>query len=100
MGTLLALLVFLGVAVAAIAVGTRISLYFYSQNALGTHSMTTDTTQTFPVERNIVQRAGQLRYEESDAISARYAWSGLAVIAAIVLLTVMAVISLMGGVIH
>jgi len=100
MGTLLALLVFLGVAVAAIAVGTRVSLYFYSQNALDTHSMTTDTTQTFPVERNIVQRTGQLHYEESDAISARYAWSGLAVIAGIVLLTVMAVISLMGGVIH
>lgn len=100
MGTILALLVFLGGAIAAIAIGTRISVYFYTQNALGTHPWTADTNSSLPVERNVVEQVGRIHYEESDAISSRYAWGSLVVIAGIVLAIVVAVVSVLSAFLH
>jgi hypothetical protein len=100
MGTILALLVFLGGAIAVIAIGTRISVYFYTQDALGVHSWTTDTNQSLPVERNVVEQVGRLHYEASDAISSRYAWSGLAVMSGVALVVVIAAISVISGFVH
>lgn len=100
MGTILALLVFLGGAIAAIAIGTRISVYFYTQNALGTHPWTADTNTSLPVERSVVEQVARIHYEESDSISSRYAWGSLAVIAGVALVIVVTVISVLSTFLH
>ena len=100
MATILGLLLLLGGAVAIIAIGTRVSLYFFTQDVLGVHPYSTHNTRAATLEQTTLEHSGTLHSAETFSKSSRYAWSGLALIAIISVIAILGLITVLGGVVH
>jgi hypothetical protein len=99
MGALLGLF-FLGGTLAVMLLGTRVSLYFFTQNVLEGRPATTQYIQPAIAEQTTLERSSSLSSTETISASSRYAWGGLALIAIFILLAVLAMITIMSGVFH
>src|SRR5215467_512920 len=98
MSTILSLLALLGGATAVIAIGTRISLYFYRQEVLEVHPRMARQAQASPSEARLpLEPSGTWSMADSISASTRYAWIGLGVIACIVLLAILVIAGLLSG---
>ena len=98
MGPILILLVFLGGTMMLIVGGTRVSLYLFTQNALGTHHVVAE--KPLPVQEPVVERPVYYRVAEAGNTSARYARGSLMVIGSILLLTLIAAVTMLSGILH
>src|SRR5947207_2506200 len=98
MGPILILLVFLGGTMMLIVGGTRVSLYLFTQNALETNHV--EAEKTLLVQEPVVERPVYYRVAEAGNTSARYARGSLMVIGSILLLTVVAAVSMLSGILH
>ncbi len=99
METILGLLLFLGGAVAMIAIGMSISTYFFTQDVLGVHPYSTNDTRAASLGQAALERTGTV-HAETFSKSSRYAWSGLALIAIISVIAILVLIATLGGVVH
>ena len=98
MSTILSLLALLGGATAVIAIGIRISLYFYRQDVLEVHPLIARRAQASPAEAQILlERSTPWSMAGSISAGARSAWIGLGAIACIVLLAVLVIAGLLSG---
>lgn len=97
MTTILTLLALLGGAIVIIAIGTRISLYFYMQNALETHQLSAQN-QAGQVDSTMVERSSTGQLMETESVSARYAWMGITITLGIIVVAILAAITMIGGV--
>jgi hypothetical protein len=89
MSTILSLLALL-VGATAVIIGTRMSLYFYRQEALEVRPPLARRAQASPSEAQIpLERSAPWYLADSVSASSRYAWIGLGVIASIVLLAIL-----------
>ncbi len=83
-----------------IAIGTRMSLYFYRQEVLEVHPHMARQAQVSPSEAQIpLERSGTWYMADSISASTRYAWIGLGVIACIVLLAILVIAGLLSGIV-
>ncbi|TMF41980.1 MAG: hypothetical protein E6I32_19205 [Chloroflexi bacterium] len=98
MGPILILLVFLGGTVMLIVGGTRVSLYLFTQNALGTHHVVAE--KPLPIQERVVERPVYYPVAEAGNTSARYARGSLLVIGSISLLTLIAAVTMLSGILH
>lgn len=94
MEPILILLVFLGGTMIVIVGGTGVSLYLFTQKALGNHP------NHVVVEKPVVERPVYYRAVETEDTSSRYARGSLMVIGSILLLTMMAAVSILSGIPH
>ncbi len=88
--------VFLGGAILVILLGTRVSLYFH--NAGGFPTVTHTTLPT--TEQTTLARSGRLSSADSISSSSRYAWGGLAMIFFLMVVAIVAIITIVSGVVH
>lgn len=96
--TILSLLALLAGAAAVIAIGTRISLYFYTQEELKTHPIIAGREQAAsPEAPAILERSGIVYQHDSMRASSRYAWIGLGVITVLILLAILVFVSFVSG---
>ena len=100
METILGLLLFLGGVVAMIAIGMRISTYFFTQDVLGVHPYSTNDRRAASLAEATLERTATVPSPETFSRSSRYAWSGLAVIVIISVIAILALIAVLGGVVH
>lgn len=102
MGPILILLVFLGGTLILIVGGTRISLYLFTQNVLGTHPIVNHVVveKSLPIQEPVVERPVYYRVAETEDTSSRYARGSLMVIGSILLLTTIAAVSILSGLLH
>jgi len=98
MGPMLILLVFLGGTMMLIVGGTRVSLYLFTQNALETNHVVAE--KPLPVQEPVVEHPVYYRVAEAGNTSARYARGSLMVIGSILLLTLIAAITMLSGILH
>ena len=97
MSTILSLLALL-VGATAVIIGTRISLYFYRQEALEVRPLMARRAQASPSEAQIpLERYGPWYLADSISASSRYAWIGLGAIASIALLAILVIVGLLSG---
>ena len=104
MGSILVALVALVIAIGLIVGGTRFSLYLYSLKAEGNQRL----TQRMPVIEERISQDTEYRVErqqyyeivDTGSSSARYARSGLLVVALILTLAVVATISTVTSLLH
>lgn len=99
MTAILTLLALLGGAIVIIAIGTRISLYFYMQNALETRQLSAQN-QVGQVDSTMVERSSTGHLMETESISAHYAWVGITVTLGIIVVAILSAITMIGGVFH
>ncbi len=98
MEPILILLVFLGGTMILIVGGTRVSLYLFTQNALGNHPIV--RRDSVAMEKPVVERPVYYRVAETEDTSSRYARGSLIVIGSILLLTMIAAVSILSGIPH
>jgi hypothetical protein len=91
---------FLGGAIAVIAIGIRISLYFYTKSMMGVHPFTTQHTGTFSTGQTALERTSILYRNETISASSRYARSSLALIACVVFVVLLVIASILIGAVH
>jgi hypothetical protein len=98
MSTILSLLALLGGATAVIAIGTRMSLYFYRRDVLEVHPLMARRVQVSPSEAQLpLEHSAPWYLADSISASTRYARIGLGVIACIVLLAILVIAGLLSG---
>jgi hypothetical protein len=100
METILGLLLFLGGAVAMIAIGMRVSTYFFNEDVLGVHPYSTNDRRTGSLEQAALERTGTVPSTETFSTSSRYALNGLAVIAVISVIAILVLVAVLSGVVH
>jgi len=88
--------VFLGGTILVILLGTRVSLYFHNAGGFPTVSHTTLPT----TEQTTLASSGRLSSAETISPSSRYAWGGLATIFFLMVVAIVAIITIVGGVVH
>ena len=93
-------LLFLGGAIAVIVIGTRISLYFYLQDVVGVQPFSPRHMRAFSTEQTTLERSGTLYKAEYVNASSRYAWGALALIASIMIVSILVVVSFLLSVVH
>jgi hypothetical protein len=99
MGTILSLLAILGVATAVISIGTRISLYFYRQDAMGVQPFVAQSTQAASTQQAILQRSDILYRDETISGNSRLAWFFLVFVAIIIVLAILTIIGIASGIV-
>jgi hypothetical protein len=97
MSMIIGLLLMLAAASSLIVIGMRVSLYFYTQDALGYGYTPTRTSRASTSELSTLERSDTLHRAESFSVSSRYAWSGLGLIAVIILVAILATIAIASG---
>jgi len=80
--------------------GKSISLYLFTQNALGTQPNHVVAEKPLPVQEPVVEHPVYYRVAEAGNTSARYARGSLMVIGSILLLTLIAAITMLSGILH
>jgi len=88
--------VFLGGTILVILLGTRVSLYFHNAGGVPTVSHTTLPT----TEPTTLASSGRVSSAETISPSSRYAWGGLATIFFLMVVAIVAIITIVGGVVH
>jgi hypothetical protein len=96
--TILSLLALLAGAAAVIAIGTRISLYFYTHEQFKAHPFIAGKLQaTSPEAPTTLERSAIVLQPDTMRASSRYAWIGLTVITVLVLLAILMIVSIISG---
>ena len=88
--------VFLGGTILVILLGTRVSLYFHNAGGFPTVTQTTPPT----AEQTTLASTGRLSSDDTISPSSRYAWGGLATIFFLMVVAIVAIITIVGGVVH